>query len=422
MTDERLYTFTPEENAQYDLQTELPAYRLRESRDTLDGYSCHSQPHVLEVMDEADRLFAALEPWLAEEADMPPMPLARRQVLLAAKLHDIGMCGTPEMRAVLAAADEAHQLAEAGLMGPVREKIRRLTELTARAGMRTPSANMLMAGWNDAYTASGRSRLMDTLARMHDEVKDGIRRVHARTGGRYVLRHRERFEKDYGPEPDWTEIGLLVALHAGGSQQRVDQPEADNATGQYIRELLTGYAPEELERCMQPDALRRLYRKAAIVRLADTRRSGHRMQMLDRSKVVVEKAPDGTLRLYSEKQGVRQPMIYHMSAEILLAEVCVEFGGLRLERDADGWLLSHDLLLKHSDVEQVRRLFAASRLETYCDELLTGLLSPASGMRHRLCIVLEGLDQAEAEAYAAGLKLPAGIWVEASGKPKPAQG
>lgn len=415
MTDERLYTFTPEENALYGLQTGLNTYRLPGSRDTLDGYSCHSQPHVLEVMDEADRLFAALEPWLAEEADLPPVPLVRTQVMLAAKLHDIGMCGTPGMRAVLAAADEAYQLAEAGLMGDVQKKIRQLSELTRQAGMRTPSANMLQAGWNDAVTASGRKRLMDTLARMHDEVKDGIRRVHARTGGRYVLSHRAQLEKAYGPELDWTEIGLLVALHAGGSQQRVDQPQVDNATRQYIRELLEGYAPEDLERCMQPDALRRLYRKAAIVRLADTRRSGHRMQMLDHSKVAVERAHDGTLRLYSEKNGVRQPMTYRLSAEILLAEVCVEFGGLRLEMDTGGWLLCHDLLLKHSDVEQVRRLFASSRLDTYCDELLTGLLSPASGMRHRLKLRLEGLDQSGAEAYAAGLDLPAGISVEAAG-------
>ena len=31
MTDEHLYTFTPEENALYDLQTVLNTYRLRES-------------------------------------------------------------------------------------------------------------------------------------------------------------------------------------------------------------------------------------------------------------------------------------------------------------------------------------------------------------------------------------------------------
>ncbi len=412
MTNERLYTFTLEETALYNLQTELHTYRLRQSVDTLDGYSCHSQPHVLEVMDETEKLFTALEPWLMEEPDAMPAALVHQQLLLAAKLHDIGMCGTPEMRDMLKLADEAYQTVEAGQTGAVQGIIRRVVDAAEKAGMRTRAAHELLYGQREA----GQAGLLGMLARLHDEVKTGIRKVHARTGGRYVLSHRAQFIEAYGSEVDWTEIALLVALHAGGSMQRVDQPEADNFTRQYIRELLETYAPEETERILRPDALRRLFRKAAIVRLADTRRSGSRMQMLDHSTVAVEKAPDGTLRLYSENNSVRQPMTYRLSAEILLAEVCVEFGGFQLQKDENGWLLCHDLLLKHADVEQVRRLFADRRMDSYCDELLTGMLSPALGMRHRLVIATEALRPDEAVSFAAGLQLPEGICAEAIGK------
>ena len=66
ISNEKLYTFTPGENEQYNLQMTLQNSRVLGAQDALDLYSCHSQPHVLEVMEQCALLLEAFLPWLQD--------------------------------------------------------------------------------------------------------------------------------------------------------------------------------------------------------------------------------------------------------------------------------------------------------------------------------------------------------------------
>ena len=103
---DKLFSFSPEEDAQYTLQLSLQLNRLLGAPDLLDLYSCHSQPHVLEVMEQCSMLLDALLPWLQEKIPGTSRAWMHDHLLLSAKLHDIGMCGTASLRTLLKATDK----------------------------------------------------------------------------------------------------------------------------------------------------------------------------------------------------------------------------------------------------------------------------------------------------------------------------
>lgn len=59
-----IFAFYEDEKQAYDLQTEV--LNLCGVVDALSNYTCHSVPHIQEVMELASMLFDALRDWLCQ--------------------------------------------------------------------------------------------------------------------------------------------------------------------------------------------------------------------------------------------------------------------------------------------------------------------------------------------------------------------
>lgn len=390
----KLFAFTPEEDAQYTLQVTLQQRRLLGAPDALDLYSCHSQPHVLEVMEQCEMLLDAFLPWLREKLPGTSPAWMRDHLLLSAKLHDIGMCGTESLRALLSATDKLHTL----LSSPGQESpaltapyLRIMEAEAPRAGMDNPTWRQTL---HLARTADEKA-LLSTLAEYHEQIKQAIRKQHAANSGRYILAHADEFSGHYGPELDMTAVAVLAALHSSSSLDKANiVPEGAHylRIREHIHRMVTQErSPAEADRITADAPFRRIIHLAALLRLCDTRRSGSRLTNMDQSRLVCE-VTGRQARLYKEKNGLREAIPLRASYEILTSEALTEFGPVTAHPNADGtWHIRHEMTLHHAELPDMLDIFARSRLRTYANEIDTGALEYSLGFTHEIFLHLEGL-------------------------------
>lgn len=394
---DKLYAFTEWEAEQYSLQPTLRNCRLLEAADSLDQYSCHSQPHVLEVMEQCEALMSSFALWLKERLPGVSPAWMRDHLLLSAKLHDIGMCGTPSLRALLTATDELYTLLSAPGREPAELLAPYLNTLEAeapRARLATQNLQRILRLGRDA--ADNEAQLMSSLAEYHEEIKSAIRKQHAANSGRFILEHAGEISAHYGPEVDVAAVAVLAALHSSSSLDKCRiLPQGDDY--QHIRgiilDLVTGsHSGAEAARITAEEPFRRLVYLAALLRLADTRRSGSRLTSMDQTPIVCEVGSGGQVALYRIRNGLREAIPLRASFDILASEALTEFGPVYANPNVDGtWHIRHVVTLHHAELPHIRDIFARSRLKTYAGEIDTAALNYPLGFTHEIHLHLEGL-------------------------------
>ena len=413
---EKMFTFYPEEEAEYRRQIQVLCQCLPGSKDPLETYTCHSLPHVQEVMREADRLFQAMRPWLSAFIPDGQMELARRYLLLGAKLHDIGMAGTAGMHSLMDITDQLYYHADGAgeKQMNVRAACRRLAALAESEGMETETCRRIVNAMPDGAIPAG--ALKHALSAYHDEIQKAIRKRHAETSGRYILAHREELSARYGREIDMGKTALIAALHSNSSWSGGEENGKESALSEaYCRRFLLRYGAEgESEGLCAPASLIGIFALATLLRVADTRRSGSNMRMIDLSPVSVDRTPGGRFVLYRIRQGVRENLPFSLSRSILLSEACCDFGAVSLTGGEEkGWHMIHDIKLRYADDASIRELFQSMRIPSYLEEFSSSLLEPTKKMTHELRVFAQGLDARAASAWAAQIQLPPGCRVTA---------
>ena len=407
-----IWTFSPEEKAEYEKQVKVLCQKLPDSEDRLNTYTCHSIPHVQEVMQETELLFQAMGPWIQTYIPQNRMEWARIHLILSAKLHDIGMAGTENMRSLLDLTDELYLLADKTCerKSNIREKCGLLLQLAEIENMETDQCRLIGHSMPDG--AISPTQLKKTLAGYHDEIQKRIRERHAETSGRYILAHQEELSARYGKNIDTGVIALLAALHSNSSRDSID-PNALNSSlskeycGQFIRMFST---EEESKRLCSPGMLTMVFALATLLRLADARRSGSKMCMMDLAPIFVDRTPGGRFILCKDNHGVREKLPFDKSREILLAEACNDFGSVELSGDKmNGWHLVHEMKLKYASEAEIRDLFKNVRIPTYISELTSALLEPTRTVHHEFRVIAPGIDRKTAEGWLRTLVLEPGF-------------
>lgn len=393
---ETLFTFSPEEEAQYTLQVTLQQRQLLSAPDALDSYSCHSQPHVLEVMEQCHLLLDAFMPWLRTQLPGVSADWMRDQLLLAAKLHDIGMCGTESLRALLLATDRLYTLLSASGPQPQELIAPYLHTVLAEA----EASRLTNRTWRDIRRWSedvpkNEARLLRALLEYHEDVKSAIRKRHAENSGRFILSHLDALSERYGPSADLLSVAALAALHSSSSMADaciVPDGEHVDSIRRHIRTMVAQERSEpEADRITQEEPFRCVIALAALLRLADTRRSGSRLCSMDQTPIVCQVAPDGAIRLYKRSHGVPEPIPGRIAHTILASEALTEFGSVSALPVSDGtWHIRHEITLRCAGFPEIRDLFARSRLQSYAEEIDTGALVYRLGFTHEILLHLEG--------------------------------
>lgn len=410
--NQELKRFSPEEQAEYQLQIDVLCRCLPDSGDKLVGYTSHSLPHIREVMEETEKLFNAMNPWLETFIPAGRLDTAMRHLLLAAKFHDTGMAGTPEARQLLEVIDSLYYLvgnSTACRPDRIKTEYARLSAAAKAASMETAWLGAVVHTLPDGGAAS--QQLKKVLCAYHDEVKKKIRDRHAETSGRYILAHREELSARYGDSYDWAEIALLAALHSNSSRDHIDVKALNGQLSrEYCQAFLRTYGTtEDVERLCGNAGLLRIFAEVTILRLADARRSGKNLCMLDGSPVQVEKTPGGRFVLLQVRHGVRETLSFNDSQEILLSEACCNFGDVTLHgSETVGWTVTHEMRVKFCEDETMRHLFRDLRLSVYIDELSSACLEPTKKLRHIFQVEAEGLEPACASSWAESFHLPPG--------------
>lgn len=392
--DQRLInTFSPEEEAAYDLQKTVLMLLARGAQDKLSSYTNHSIHHIREVMDQTALLFDALTKWLSGEIHLNSVELehSRVHLLLAAKFHDIGMSGTAEMRELLDLVDQlslltAHLTPQASQtteqliqrMRPLAETAdRQVTGGLKGARFLTPSLRALLAM---SPTAPG---FAAALATVHEEIKDNIRRNHGESSARWILEHRDFLTARYGTAINWQEIALLAALHTGFVSFLPDDD---------MRVPLTYCA--QLMKCMGMTAplldteedRRRIFALSAILRLSDQRRTGKLLRTLDGCRIELRPSIRGNLRI-SYAGGKRDQLPFtNDSYEVIVSERVCDFGQVDVQSYGGHWVMTHEMILSYEEYAESRQLFFKRRLPAYAREIQESLFEPGGSLRHVLLV------------------------------------
>ena len=394
--DEALFRFAEDEQRAYREQRDLSRYRAAGAEDMLDDYSDHGEHHVAEVMEQCALLWEALRPWLLAQGCTSPAAWQRSHLLLGAKYHDIGMRGSEARRALLRETDLL--LARR----PEPAELRALAERARQAGIDCRAARELGEMGRRSLLKSNWARLG---ADLHEEIKQQIRRRHALESGEWIAARRSELLERYGADTDVAAVALLAALHSGrfqGAERVVLGDDADGrAVAAFMRDFVQAHFPGE---ALSEARRREVVCLAALLRLADTRRSGSRMYAIDGARLRFQEE-GGRLRAVRDYGDRQREIAGPVSHGILLGELAAEFGGVRLEKRDGGWLLTHEVTLRHAEDPGVREAFFTGRQESYLNELRTGMLDPRYGVAHRFRIHLEGLCAGEADQVAAGWNL-----------------
>ncbi len=382
-------SFSEEERAAYARQQTVLMHDLPGTQDQLSSYTCHSIPHVEEVMAQCDAMFTALTPWLTEEVGMDGEALRRGRIhlLMAAKFHDIGMCGTGAMAELLGNVDaqQREYPLRTPMAKPLLQSLRARMRILAEQAEREPTGMMKRVRFTgSAYNGLCALPVTDEGCRerllvYHEEIKNNIRSTHGESSARWVAEHQRELAARYGNAIDWDEVALLAALHTGFVPFSDALPVAyADALAAHLH--LTG--PD-----LTKDSERlRIFALAAILRLSDQRRNGSTLRTLDEKPIGLTRSPAGRLRLTIQGDGRARAVATERAYEIILSEKLCEFGPVRLDRKGGHWVMLHEMHLAHQQLPGMPELFAKQRLRAYGRELQESLFQPGGKLRHVLVL------------------------------------
>lgn len=396
-----LNQFTAEENRCYNRQTEYLYFDLPIAQDSLDDYSCHSQAHVLEVASQCSRMAEWFQGWLCERGLAQTDPSSwKKDLELAAKLHDIGMCGTDLVIGLLDTVDELYERIcseEDEKEAEWKKLVARIVTMSEQAGLQTPAFHKIEA--LIVSTSRNRMKLVEQLAIYHDEIKSHIRKHHAPTSGKWIFHHAAKILESDGEDCDIELIAILATLHSTSSTaiEHIlgDGKEADD-TRQYLEEYLKEFLnPDEYKTITRTSKMKQITALASILRLADTRRSGAKLQTLDKRCLEYKVNQDGTADLYKKMPWGLERVTNRVAHEILLAEAATEFG-LILVKKTNCWQAVHEIFLKDADNEEICRLFSSQRLYSYIKEIDTAEFAQSENFQNQFQIRLDGVEPKKA--------------------------
>ena len=408
MRDE-LFSWSEEERRMYLMQRELSGHQIPRAEDSLDYYSDHGLFHVEEVMEQCTLLLQAMAPWLGRILENRDSRWAGTHLLLGAKLHDIGMCGTEAMRTLLAKTDGAYTALSGGVLSPVAFSA--FGEMLDQARSSGFSCRALrdLSYWMGHRTLQ-MGQVKEKLCQVHEEIKREIRRTHAVVSGDWILAHKDAMRARYGPKVNTFAVSLLAALHSGsfeGSRRAVlgEGWEAE-AVRAFAVSLAARHGVPWPGNEANDEVFRDVVRLAALLRLADTRRSGDRMHSIDGAALTLRLGPDSlqVVRLYGSQERV---IPLTQANWILGGELCTRFGNVEL---SGGRFMTHRLILPQGRDPRVRDVFLNQRVRSYWHELTTSLFAPEFGMRHRLVVDVPGLSGMEAESIRAEWRTALQAW------------
>lgn len=399
---EKIERFQPELAALYRRQEQISYRELRGAADELDCYSCHSLPHIEEVMEQCDALFHDLAPWLRAAVPGADPDWMYAHLMLGAKYHDVGMSGTDAQFALLGAVDDLQIWLGGRPLSPSRfqQRCDAVCRMAAEAGIDSRALRDF-AYWCARSDAQERlPRLRRALTDAHDDIKREMRVRHALISGRYVLSHMEELRAAYREGVNWPCVALLAAMHSDMSAvcTRVAWAGEDAARlREYAVELLAPWIGEErARRYAEGGVLERIVPLAAVLRLADTRRDGARLRALDGQPLRCGLSGRGDVLLRKGEGGAARQIPVQLAFEILAAEASTRFGPVRATNLGGGrWRIEHEITLVHAENPELRRMFVSRRLASYAGELRTGAMAAELGFEHVLAIRLEGCGAEE---------------------------
>lgn len=391
---EELFHFDSVEAEMYELQIHVLLKDLSGSMDTLSNYTCHSQPHIIEVMEQADMLLAALREWLLSAAgfEREEMPDVRRRLLLAAKFHDIGMAGTLTLRRLLHLTDQMH----AQCRGASPSHAVFSGQVIQEFGALAQRADAECSRWNGYIPLRGRlfnriaygsdpSDICLSLEAYHELLKNTIRKYHAENSARWIMQNRDRLAQRYGRDINWTVVGLIAALHTGTLFAHTDENGLAAGWRAYCERLCALFGTDGAF-LRDPVMERRLLALTSILRVADQRRTGARLLTLDRRKISVATAADGRLVIEYAVDGLARRSRMARSNATILAEKLNEFGSVEVRPEGERWIMTHSLRFSHTENGSGRHALIHKRIPSYIQEIQNSAFRTGSGIKHILSI------------------------------------
>lgn len=398
--DKVLLSFSEREADTYKRQSEYGYFELPEADDLLDIYSCHSEEHVLEVIEQSRSLYHALLPLMEQFAPGINDIQMEYNLLVAAKLHDISMGGSRKEIALLDAADSLQEWLRSDQLKSVRDLRRRSMHLKSRA-----EENVMTQGEYKRISAllsmerlerENCEALEDALTAYHDEIKTYIRKHHAPSGGRWVFEHAAEILERYGTNLDLKIVVLLICLHSTSSTA-VDAiscagDDSEKKTCEVIREFMAPYLTiYEMEQIMETGYFKKVIWLASVLRLADTRRQGRQIRTIDLKELTYRLCEDGTADLYRMMPWGPERITNHMAHSILLSECCTDFGEISVSQNKGRWTVRHDMIMHDAQNPEIREQFEQWRLRSYAGEVDTGALAESRRIHHVFQIGLKGI-------------------------------
>lgn len=392
-----IFLFYQDEVEAYELQKSVLSRNLPGALDELSNYTCHSIPHIQEVLDQSDYLFQGLQGWLIQDVGFAEseLDIARIHLLLAAKFHDIGMAGTEHMRQLVSHVDKmyssyvSNRSLTSSIVGIMNQQLLRLAEISENECSLWDNMPELYGPLCRAILGADihQANYSDLLSRYHELVKNVIRKCHGEISARWIIEHRTTLKKRYCAKIDWDLVALIAALHTGSFYHHVDDHKMNRTCKDYCEYLCTilgmSKAIIEDERCFK-----KIQALASILRLADQRRSGSRLLTLSGNDISVIKTHTSSLQVEYTAHEARRHIHINRSNEIIISERLNDFGHVIVSRRNNQWDLCHELQFCPVDEMVSWQLLILRRIPSYVSEINDSLLGDDASFHHVLDISL----------------------------------
>lgn len=393
---ENCFLFKDIENEAYNLQIPTLLKELLGATDKLSNYTCHSQPHVVEVMQQADMLFVAFREWFISEVgfSLSEMQIARKHLLLSAKFHDIGMAGSSSLRELLKLVDELHSRCKNSKQNtssyvedlfPLLDKLAHTadSECSHWDGYKSLCGPLL----NRIVLANDQATLCPLLESYHEQIKNTIRKYHGELSAKWIIENQGTLSAYYGNSINWEMVALLSALHTGPLFIHHDDCGVEYGWLDYCNKLCS------LLRINNPlsrnsTLSQKFLSIASILRIADQRRSGNNLRSLDKHEIETIVAKDGRIVMKYEVKGVTNIAKLSESNEVIVSEKLNNFGSVIVHHSDNRWLVEHELHFSCTTNESGRYLLLNRRIPSYLEELQGTMLKVTPSLHHVLCIEL----------------------------------
>ncbi len=388
--------FHQDEEEIYNLQIKILGRKLVGSDDGLSDFTCHSIPHIREVMEQCDMLFSVMQNWLIEEIGFSEedLPSAKKHLMLAAKFHDIGMAGTKSLRDLLIHVDKMYY----SYLNPSFDLKEMHSRLTAEFKRLVETAENDISGWDrksKLYDDRLYGRILGSdpycenmtglISKYHDMVQKTIRASHGESSFRWIIENKKKLADRYGNDLNWEFIALLAGLHTNSFLSHTDPEGKPHSCGEYCDKLckLMEIHPVFLE---DPKEFNHFQALAGILRLGDQRRSGSRARSLMQKNIQIIKKMDGKLCAAFENDGSWYYLQTKKANDIILSEQLNEFKKVVLEKNNDCWQMTHHMIYTTYDQMDTRKILLTNRIPSYTEEILDSILTSNHKIKHVLKI------------------------------------